>query len=189
MKRRLLLACLLTLSCAQESCAKGGGEILAIARSETQAPSTLAVDSADFAPGAAIPLRFSAYGDNVSPGLTWRGLPSGTTSLALMMEDPDAMSARPFVHWLAWNLDLSAGLPQGALPAGAVQGRNSRGTSAYFGPRPHGKKPHHYHFQLFALDRRLDLPAGANREALLAAMKGHVVAKGELVGLFAQPRN
>ena len=69
-----------------------------------------------------------------------------------------------------------------------MQGRNNRGSSLYFGPRPPGGKPHHYHFQVFALDRLLDLPAGAKREQLLAAMNGHVLAKGDLVGLFGKPR-
>ena len=79
-------------------------------------------------------------------------------------------------------------LAEASLPAGAAEGRTSRGKTGYFGPRPHGSKPHHYHFQLFALDRMLDLPAGADRAQLLAAMNGHVLAKGDLVGLFAQPR-
>lgn len=106
-----------------------------------------------------------------------------------MMEDPDAVSARPFVHWLAWNVDPAQGsLAEASVPAGMIQGRNSHGDTVYFGPRPHGSKPHHYHFQLFALDRMLVLPAGADRDMLLAAMSGHVLAKGDLVGLFAQPR-
>jgi Raf kinase inhibitor-like YbhB/YbcL family protein len=108
-----------------------------------------------------------------------------------MMEDPDASSTRPFVHWLAWNIDPAAGaLPEAVTPdaSGLVQGRNNRRGTGYFGPRPPGSRPHHYHFQLFALDTRLALPAGADREALFAAMNGHVLAKGEIVGLFAQPR-
>jgi len=123
-----------------------------------------------------------------------RSSPTGARSLALMMEDPDATSARPFVHWLAWNVDPAAGdLPEGIQPAGGAvaglrQGRTSRDSVGYFGPRPHGSSPHHYHFQLFALDASLDLADGADREALLAAMAGHVLAKGDLVGLFAQPR-
>lgn len=188
--RTILLLALATLSCssADDATAQAGNAI-AVARPETRAAAALTVTSPDFAAGGAIPLVHSAYGEGVSPALRWSGLPAGTRSLALMMEDPDATSARPFVHWLAWNIDPATGaLPRGAVPAGTVQGRNSRGSALYFGPRPHGSRPHHYHFQLFALDAPLALPAGASREQLLAAMRGHVLARGDLVGLFAQPR-
>jgi Raf kinase inhibitor-like YbhB/YbcL family protein len=192
MKTASLTLCLLALACS------GGGtagtppdrHALASVRAETQAAATIAVSSPAFAAGGAIPLRHSAYGENVSPALAWSNLPEGTRSLALMMEDPDASSARPFVHWLAWNIDPGAGtLGEHLAPdaSGLAQGSNSRHAIGYFGPRPHGSTPHHYHFQLFALDRRLELPAGADREALLAAMSGHVLAKGDLIGLFAEP--
>lgn len=197
MRQALLAFCFLALACSD------GGAVgspqdrhaLASARSETQAQASFAVTSPAFAEGADIPPRHSAYGDGLSPALRWSGLPAGTQSLVLMMEDPDARSARPFVHWLAWNIDPAAtGLPEGvtaaegpSAPAGLLQGRNSRGRIGYFGPRPPGAEPHHYHFQLFALDARLDLPAGADREALLAALRGHVIARGQLVGLFAEP--
>ena len=106
-----------------------------------------------------------------------------------MVEDPDAVSSKPFVHWLAWNIDPAAGkLDRGSVTLGARLGRNSRGNPAYFGPRPSGKSAHHYHFQLFALDTELALKPGASREGLLQAMNGHVLAKADLVGLFAQPK-
>lgn len=185
MRGRLLLACLLAAACSDSA----GAGPLAADRPETRTAASLEVTSPSFSSGGDIPLAHSAYGVGRSPALGWSQPPAGTKSLAIMLEDPDAMSARPFVHWLVWNIDPAlSGLGEAALPAGAVQGRNNRSSSAYFGPRPRGSKPHHYHFQLFALDRTLDLPAGADREALLAAMKGHVLAKGDLVGLFAQPR-
>jgi Raf kinase inhibitor-like YbhB/YbcL family protein len=193
MRRAVLVLSLLALSCSNNDAAGAPDDrhALASARSETRATATLAVTSPAFAAGAAIPLRHSAYGDGVSPALSWSALPAGTRSLALMMEDPDATSARPYVHWLAWNIDPALGaLPEGIAPdaSGLVQGRNNRRSNGYFGPRPPGSRPHHYHFQLFALDAPLNLAGGADREALLAAMNGHVLAKGDLVGLFGKPR-
>jgi Raf kinase inhibitor-like YbhB/YbcL family protein len=194
MKWTSLALSLLALACSDDGAAQDR-HALASARAETRTEASLSVSSPAFAAGAAIPLRHSAYSEGVSPELRWSGVPAGTRSLALMMEDPDASSARPYVHWLAWNIDPALGaLPEG-LPAGDAlqapvalrQGRNTRRVTGYFGPRPPGARPHHYHFQLFALDTRLDLPAGADREALLAAMNGHVLAKGDLVGLFGKP--
>jgi Raf kinase inhibitor-like YbhB/YbcL family protein len=149
----------------------------------------LELTSPSFDDGEPIPKQHTADGEGRSPGLRWNFLPDGTKTLALIVHDPDAPSG-DFVHWLAWNIDPSSGgLPEGvaADASGLVQGRNSRGNPGYFGPRPHGGQPHHYHFQLFALDAPLTLAGGADREALLAAMNGHVVAKGDLVGLFAEP--
>jgi Raf kinase inhibitor-like YbhB/YbcL family protein len=185
MRHAVLLACLLALACSDSA----GAGPLATNRAETRASAALAVTSPAFAAGGTIPLVHSAYGAGRSPALGWSAPPPGTRSLAIMLEDPDATSAKPFVHWLAWNIDPAlTGLGEAAVPAGIVQGRNNRGSNAYFGPRPHGSKPHHYHFQLFALDTKLALPAGASRAQLLAAMNGHVLAKGDLIGLFAQPR-
>jgi Raf kinase inhibitor-like YbhB/YbcL family protein len=189
MRQTLILACFLALACSgTQSAGAGSSHALAADRPETRAAASLSVTSPAFAANGTIPLAFSPYGQNRSPVLAWSGLPAGTKSLALLLEDPDATSSRPFVHWLAWNIGPSpADLAEASVPAGVRQGRNSHGDNAYFGPRPHGSKPHHYHFQLFALDRMLDLPAGADREHLLAAMSGHVLAKGDLVGLFRQP--
>ena len=112
------------------------------------------------------------------------------------MEDPDAKRVKPFVHWVAYDIPAdSTGLPLGlpALPrlevpvAGMLQGQNGRGTVGYFGPRPPvGDPPHHYHFQVFALDAKLGLEPGAKREEVLAAMAGHVLAKGEMVATYGQ---
>jgi Raf kinase inhibitor-like YbhB/YbcL family protein len=190
MRHFLLFGCFFALACSGAECAGAGGSsaILAVDRPETRSAAPLAVTSPAFAANDTIPLTFSPYGQGRSPALAWSGPPAGTKSLALMLEDPDATSVKPFVHWLAWNIDRDlGGLAEASVPTGVRQGRNSHGDIAYFGPRPHGSKPHHYHFQLFALDRMIGLPAGAGREQLLAAMNGHVLAKGDLVGLFAQP--
>ncbi len=155
----------------------------------------LDVSSPAFKPGESIPGPYGADGENFSPALTWSNVPSGARSIVIMMEDPDAATPKPFVHWTLY--DLPAGAPQvhESVPAipqlpslgKAKQGRNSRGTVGYTGPRPpKGDPAHHYHFQVFALDTMLNLPPAADAQAILDAMKGHVLAAGEVVGLFSR---
>lgn len=188
MKTRILLACLLAVACSQPTTA-AKPVVLAVDRPETQASATFTLASRDFTHGGEIPVKYSDYGDGMSPPLSWLGLPPGTKTLAIMMEDPDAASGRPYVHWLVWNLDPAAGgLARGSVTFGARMGRNGRGYPSYFGPHPSGKSAHHYHFQAFALDTELSLKQGATRDQLLAAMKGHVLGKASLMGLFAQPK-
>jgi Raf kinase inhibitor-like YbhB/YbcL family protein len=148
------------------------------------------VRSDAFQNNAAIPNEYSAYYQDASPQLSWSGVPSGAKSIIVMMEDPDA-GLKPTTHWLVANIpanatSLAKNLPKtDSLSAGGVQGGNIMGKIGYYGPRPPaGDKPHKYHFQVFALDTTLNLPAGFNRQALLDAMKGRVLAKGELVGTY-----
>ncbi len=170
--------------------AKGSGMPLAMDRPETQAAGTLQVTSNAFTDGGKLPVTASAYADDVSPQLSWSAVPNAR-SYVLLMEDPDAKPVSPFVHWVAWNIPQS-GLPEGTSkglrltqPEGVLQGDNSRGSSGYFGPRPPvGDPPHHYHFQVFALDTVLDVRPGADRDQVLKAMSGHVLAKGRIVGLY-----
>lgn len=172
------------------------GAVLAAGREETRTNGALRVMSPAFAANGPIPIKSSAYGDDISPALVWEDLPAGANYLALLMEDPDAQTGLPFVHWAAWNIPAGlGGLPEGlskelqlADPKGMRQGRNTRGSVGYFGPRPPiGDKPHRYNIQVFALSAPLDLQIGANREELLAALDGKVVAKGVVVGTYAQP--
>ena len=184
---RALLAGLLLLPVA---CSGAQAGPLAYERSETQTAAKIALTSEAFEPGAAIPVHFSAYGDDVSPPLAWTGAPSATRSFVLLVEDPDATSAKPYVHWMAWNIDGErTNLPEAVTEraAGIVQGRNNHGDNAWFGPRPRGGPAHHYYFQLFALDTTLTVPATASRNDLLKAMDGHVIAAGQLLGMFAKP--
>ncbi|QEI08830.1 YbhB/YbcL family Raf kinase inhibitor-like protein [Pigmentiphaga aceris] len=169
---------------------------LANTRPETAARSAapLTVQSYSFEQGAGIPVRHSEYADGVSPALRWSAVP-GAVSYAIVMEDPDSRPITPFVHWVAWNIPgnvtmLPEGLQeQGRLtePDGVMQGKTTRGSLGYYGPRPPvGDAPHAYHFQVLALDTMLALPAGANRDEVLAAARGHVIGKGELVGRYQQ---
>ncbi|WP_235578122.1 YbhB/YbcL family Raf kinase inhibitor-like protein [Pseudorhodoferax sp. Leaf267] len=178
----------------QQQAMQGSGVPLAKDREETRTAATITVTSATIAPQAAIPPKHSEYADGVSPQLSWSAV-SGTRSYAIVMEDPDAKPVTPFVHWLAWNIPATVThLPEGLQeqlrltePDGVLQGATTRGSPGYFGPRPPVMDPpHHYHFQVFALDTVLQVPPGADRDQLLAAMRGHVLAKGELVGTFQQ---
>lgn len=141
----------------------------------------------------AIPVQFSADGDNASPPLEWGAAPDGTKSFVLIADDPDAAVPKPFTHWLAYDIPAATtGLREG-VPGTPVlqepkmkQGANSMGSVGYTGPKPPAGDPeHHYHFQLFALDVvTLGVEPGAKRDAVLKAMEGHVLAKGEIVGTF-----
>jgi Raf kinase inhibitor-like YbhB/YbcL family protein len=172
-------------------------KVLSLARLAPRAPrARLRVTSMAFATNSAIPMRDSGYGDSISPPLRWTPA-RGARTYALILEDPDAPTPAPFVHWIIWNIPadvtaLAAGVPKTARlanPPGAEQGRNGRRSIGYFGPHPPGgDPPHHYHFQIFALDRSLSLdPETTDRDTLAAAMEGHVLGEGELVGLFRAP--
>lgn len=148
-------------------------------------PSTLLVTSPAFSHGAAIPPVHAApgVGSNISPALHWSGVPPVARELVLVVEDWDAPSRRPFVHLaLAGIQPRSTGVRQGELNELGVGSLGRRGWS---GPRPiAGHGPHHYVFQLFALDRELGLPGDASPAAIVDAMAGHVVARGRLDGTF-----
>ena len=160
-----------------------------------KAPKGLEVRSEAFAPGAMIPVDNTAYGANVSPALTLSGIPENAKSLVLMMEDPDSLAPKPYVHWIAANLppdlrEIPANLAKTDRPTalrGGIQGGNTTGKVGYFGPQtPPQDPPHRYHFQFFALDTMLDLKPGYNRAALLKAMQGHVLSSGLIVGKFVR---
>ena len=158
-----------------------------------KAQNTLTVTSSAFVAGASIPPGYSCRSPKVeSPPLAWKGVPASAKTLVLIVEDPDAPSGT-FIHWVVYNLPaslngLDAGMPlSGTLDNGARQGANSLGRVGYLGPcPPPGSAPHHYHFELSALDTALDLKPGATAEEVESAAKGHVTATGELVGTFAR---
>ncbi|EPR43960.1 YbhB YbcL family protein [Desulfovibrio sp. X2] len=148
---------------------------------------SLTITSPAFASGSPIPARFSCDGEDVSPALAWKGAPTGTVSLALLVDDPDA-PVGDWVHWIVFNLPAdSTGLPENAGPAGEPgrDGKNSWGRQGWGGPCPPGGR-HRYFFKLFALDAVLDLPQGATKKQLLSAMQGHILARAELMGTYAR---
>jgi Raf kinase inhibitor-like YbhB/YbcL family protein len=159
-------------------------------------PVAIVVTSSSAASTGPLPLVHSDYGEKISPALQWTGVPAAARSLAVVMEDPDAQEPKPFVHWLLYNLPASVtslpealpGLPRLPELEGALQGRNSKGTIGYYGPRPRKTDPaHRYHFQIFAVSEMLSLYPSASREALLGALGGRVIAAGELVVTFQAP--
>jgi hypothetical protein len=153
------------------------------------------VESAAFEAGTAIPKRHTGDGQDVSPALSWSEPPAGTRELALVVDDPDAPSAEPWVHWLLYKVSprLRA-LPEGILPtrnvsnpAGALQGKNSWGSLGWRGPAPpRGHGVHHYRFRLHALDAPLPDAAGLSAREVAAAMKDHVLAVAELIGSYSR---
>lgn len=153
---------------------------------------SLTIESSSFAHGRAIPVRHTCDGPNVSPPLAWAGMPAGTKSLALIVDDPDAPDpAAPrmtWVHWVLYNIPAAAnGLAEGAaakeLPGGTLPGLNDWQRTGYGGPCPPVGE-HRYFFKLYALDAVLPDLRHPAKAALEKAMQGHVLARSELVGLY-----
>jgi len=150
--------------------------------------------STAFEPGGAIPAAYTCQGKDLSVPLAWSGLPAGTRSLALIVDDPDAPDpAAPkmtWVHWVLYNIPpAAAGLPEavkpGALPAGTLEGRNDWGRTGYGGPCPPVGR-HRYFFKVYALDVVLPDLGQPDKPRLERAMKGHVLAQQQLVGTYAK---
>ena len=143
------------------------------------------VTSSAFQEGGTIPEKFSKNGQNVSPGLRIEGVPAEAKTLALIVDDPDAPVGL-FTHWLVWNIDpKTTEIAEGSAPKEAVQGRNDFGQSGYDGPQP-PSGTHRYYFKIFALNGGLNLKPGAKRHDVDAAMKGHIIAQGELMGRYSK---
>jgi hypothetical protein len=188
----LLLA--LTLSGCQ---GENGAE--APARPEGDDPG-MNLTSTAFDPGQPIPRKHTGEGEDVSPPLNWSGVPDGTEELALIVDDPDAPTDRPWVHWVIYRIPADAGgLREGiprekhlSTPPGARQGVNgwpaggdAKGNIGYRGPMPppgHGR--HRYYFRLYALDAELDLAAEATKQEVLDAMEGHILAEAVVMGTY-----
>jgi Raf kinase inhibitor-like YbhB/YbcL family protein len=161
--------------------------------SKGEMPMTITIQSTAFGAGNTIPKEYSGEGKDISPALQWSGAPNGAQELALICDDPDAPVAEPFVHWVIYGIpatttSLPEALPTDETlkePAGAVQGTNDFGKIGYGGPMPpKGHGTHHYHFKFYALDSKLNLPPGQKKKDVLAEMKGHIVAQGELIGRY-----
>ena len=159
------------------------------------AVATIIVESPALASGETMPREYTPDGRNVSPPLTWSQLPAGTQEIAVVCADFGAGSPPPWVHWIIYGIPGTAdGLPAELpiepghpMPAGlesAIQGHNGWRRPYYRGPAPPAGTPHLYHFTVYALDERLGLGPGLDRDELLEAMEGHVIGRGELVPVY-----
>ncbi len=164
------------------------------------APETITVTSSAFDHHGMVPEEYTAYSENKSIDLSWSNLPAGTVQLALICDDPEVvtigMMPTPFPHWVAYNIPASAsGLPEDmtkdavvtGVPGleGMINGLNGTRRPGYFGPRPPvNGHLHAYHFRVYAIDSDLDLAEGLNKDELLAAIDGHVLATGMLMGHY-----
>ena len=151
----------------------------------------ITITSAAFNDGAVIPKKYSCEGEDISPPLAWTGVPAGTKSLALILDDPDAPMGT-WTHWVLWGLPPSTtGLPEGlpkdaTLAGGAQQGKNSWPRTGYNGPCPPPGKPHRYYFKLYALDIEPALADNTNKGGLESAIKDHILAQAQLMGTYAR---
>jgi Raf kinase inhibitor-like YbhB/YbcL family protein len=144
------------------------------------------ITSSAFQQGGNIPSKFSCDGPNTNPPFQMSDVPPEAKSLVLIVDDPDAPSGL-FTHWAVWNISPQTNtIAEGTTLKGG-QGTNDFGRSGYGGPCP-PSGTHRYYFKIFALDRELDLPFGAKRSQLDAAMKGHVIAQGELMGRYSRKK-
>jgi Raf kinase inhibitor-like YbhB/YbcL family protein len=148
----------------------------------------LKVTSMAFQEGALVPKQYSGDGRDISPPVAWSAAPEGTQSLALICDDPDA-PVGTWVHWVLFNIPpTTRELPENVAPEktlafGERHGRNSWGKIGYGGPSP-PSGTHRYFFKVYAMDTLLTLPAGASKEELERAMRGHILAQGQLMGRY-----
>src|SRR5215216_7856095 len=144
------------------------------------------VTSSAFEQGGNMPAKFTCDGSDTSPPLQITGIPPNAKTLVLIADDPDAPNGL-FTHWLVWNIrPQTNSIAEGSAPKG-VQGANDFGKTGYRGPCP-PRGTHRYSFRIFALDRDLDLRTGVKRSQVDAAMKGHIIAQGELVGRYVRKK-
>jgi Raf kinase inhibitor-like YbhB/YbcL family protein len=144
-------------------------------------PILLQVTSAAFNENGFIPSKYSCEKESINPPISIKNIPANSKSLALVVDDPDAPNGT-VVHWVMWNIDpATTMINENSAPG--IQGKNQKGMNGYMGPCP----PfgiHHYHFKIYALDTKLTLSDSAGKQGLEDAMKNHIVARGELIGLY-----
>ncbi len=147
----------------------------------TAVNTTLIIESPAFKQNGIIPMEYTCNGINVNPPLIIRNLPENTRSLTIIVDDPDAPGGT-FNHWIMWNIPPKERILEGDISG--IQGMNSIREYKYYGPCPPSGNAHHYHFKIYALDKKLEIEQRNDKRILLKAMEDHIVAFGELVGLY-----
>ena len=142
----------------------------------------LRVTSPAFHPNEHIPPKYTADGENINPALIIQGIPRETQSLVLIVDDPDA-PAGTWIHWVIWNIPPTGKIEENSIPG--TEGMNDFGRNSYGGPAP-PSGTHRYFFKVYALDTTLDLGSDAKKGDVEKAMEGHILDKGELIGLYSR---
>ena len=145
------------------------------------------IESSAFQNGSEIPRKYGYKKDNINPPISIKEIPDETKSLALIMDDPDAMGAvgKVWVHWVVWNIDPKTNeIKENSIPSNSIQGKTDFGEIAYGGPAPPDKE-HTYVFKLYALDDKLSLDEGSTKSQLEEAMENHILAESKLEGKYA----
>lgn len=175
----LLLICLFFVTCGQKQ------EPVSQPKSEPKAVTEFTIQSPAFQDSARIPDKFTGVGENISPQLNWKNPPAGTQSFVLIVDDPDAPRGT-FTHWIIYDIPANAtSLPEGVakseiLPDSSRQLANGANRIGYTGPMPPPGKVHHYHFKLFALDKKL----GRIAQPIEKEMEGHILGQALIIGTY-----
>jgi Raf kinase inhibitor-like YbhB/YbcL family protein len=177
--------------CSQDTTDEGVGDISEQTTAEEQSDDAsmevdlmkeLEITSDAFKNNELIPKTYTCDGENMSPSIKIENLPFNAVSIALIMDDPDAPSGT-WVHWVAWNIPVTNEIPLNGIPQGTKQGLNDFGNHNYGGPCPPSGE-HRYFFKVYALDASLDIDEDSKKADLEEAMEGHILTKGELIGLY-----
>jgi hypothetical protein len=147
----------------------------------------ISIQTPAFPPNGTIGQRYTCDGDDVNPRLLFRNVPLNATSLAMIVDDPDAIG-EPWAHWIVWNINPSLEeISENFVPASAVEGTTSFGEPGYRGPCPPAGEEHRYQFKIYALDTQVSLPETARKEDLLRAMLGHIIEENSVTGVYRRP--
>jgi hypothetical protein len=168
----LLLPLIGFLLLSSETLSKGGDKMIA-----------LTITSPAFEQNGLIPKQHTCDGKDINPPIMIEGIPQAAKSLALVVNDPDAPGGT-WVHWVLWNIDpKTKSIKENAVPTGAVQGKNDFRKNSYGGPCP-PSGTHRYFFKAYALNTMLTISQGSAKGDLEKAMKGHILAEGQIIGLY-----